>query len=311
DTYLFNKLVNLCEEMNVMPLNSSISDRHLVTLCQKAIAESHQAVIDPTEVTINESFLNRKSLEFSYLFHDHETKQAEFEAKVEAVIRRIMEDAKSPYDYILACYEYLTQTVAYDEAKTPEGESAWGALMNEKASSNGIAFAYKVLLDMVGIRCGIALGEIRGENGWLPHTWNVVELDGQFYHVDVTWGLDALSLDGEGLYDYFMCADEEIRDNHLSEDQTLPPCLSYQHNYFIEEHAYALNKLNLKSIIKNQILENTGTIYCKIKKDVPLLEEEALAYFEQMIDRLNLDITSYRYSYNKALRVLHIEYKPY
>ena len=44
----------------------------------------------------------------------------------------------------------------------------------------------------------------------MNHAWNLVQLDGQWYHVDVTWDDPAPDRYGQVLHDYFLVTDQEI-----------------------------------------------------------------------------------------------------
>lgn len=60
--------------------------------------------------------------------------------------------------------------------------NAYGALVNGRAESDGFALAYKALCNMLELDCLVVHG--RMDNA--PHSWNLVRLGGQYYHVDVS-----------------------------------------------------------------------------------------------------------------------------
>jgi transglutaminase/protease-like cytokinesis protein 3 len=41
-----------------------------------------------------------------------------------------------------------------------------------------------MMCDDVGLDCYIVIGEVIGGGG---HAWNLVKIDGQWYHLDTTW----------------------------------------------------------------------------------------------------------------------------
>ena len=63
-------------------------------------------------------------------------------------------------------------------------DSVSGALVEGKANSEGIAMAYELLCDRVGIECQV----VRGQHGNQDHCWNLVTIDDQSWHLDVTAG---------------------------------------------------------------------------------------------------------------------------
>lgn len=62
-----------------------------------------------------------------------------------------------------------------------EGHTAYGALVNRKSVCQGYAMAYMYLLNQVGIESYYC------SSATLNHGWNIVILNGERYHVDVTW----------------------------------------------------------------------------------------------------------------------------
>ena len=69
---------------------------------------------------------------------------------------------------------------------TESGESgannAYSALITGQADSEGVAFGYVELCRRLGLDCRI----VYGQHDWQEHCWNIVRLDGGYYHVDVT-----------------------------------------------------------------------------------------------------------------------------
>lgn len=85
-------------------------------------------------------------------------------------------------------------------------------------SVRGIAKSVKVLCDALGIWCMVAICGNNPEKGIkYRHTWNIVKIGGQFYHLDVTFDntLGKHSLAGQELrYDYFNLEDKKIFRDH-------------------------------------------------------------------------------------------------
>lgn len=93
----------------------------------------------------------------------------------------------------------LTQTNAYNSSVASGGtapETAWkcvsalsGAVGSDGPVCEGYARAFKVLCDRLGIPCVLTEGYSRSENSGKTelHMWNYVQVDGNWYAVDVTW----------------------------------------------------------------------------------------------------------------------------
>ncbi len=99
-----------------------------------------------------------------------------------------------------------------------ENHSAYGALCNRSAVCEGYAEAYQLLMDIAGIECIYVAGEANE-----PHAWNMLCIDGSYYHVDTTWD-DPLSTDAVQrlLHDYFLISDTQMSQTHTWERSSYP-----------------------------------------------------------------------------------------
>ena len=86
-------------------------------------------------------------------------------------------------------------------------DSAYSALSYGYAGSEGIALAYTELCRQLGIDCTVVYGQL----DWADHCWNVIKLDGDYYHVDVT-----------------ACIDGGIRDTHQILEADFPIFYKYR-----------------------------------------------------------------------------------
>ncbi len=81
------------------------------------------------------------------------------------------------YKAMLAC-EYLAENCAYAEESSRN--DAYAALVEKSANSEGMALAYVELCRRLSVPCQIVYGQYNREN----HCWNIVEIDGAYYHID-------------------------------------------------------------------------------------------------------------------------------
>ncbi len=154
---------------------------------------------------------------FSYYFSASEVptiKQAT-EAKIAEALSWIDEDEMSAFEVAQALHDYLVRTCVYDlTAETATGptvsHSAYGALTKGTAVCQGYALAYKLLLTRVGVPCVFVTSTS------MNHAWNMVQIDGGWYHVDSTWddpvysdGTDA-GFDVDVSHRYFLRADSTM-----------------------------------------------------------------------------------------------------
>lgn len=139
------------------------------------------------------------SVTFQYL--DEETySPAAFTQAVDFAIHGAILNGMSDLEAALALHDYLALHVAYDS--TYGKNTGFDALVNGSAVDQGYAQAYEVLLDAAGIDSVLVSGSGK--------TWNLVALDGKWYHVDVTADDPSPDASGRVIHDYFLLSDDGI-----------------------------------------------------------------------------------------------------
>ncbi len=122
----------------------------------------------------------------------------------------------SDYAKIKAIYDYVCRQVKYDKVhrKNPYyvmRSTAYAALIQENATCQGYAVALYRMLRQAGINVRIVTGSVTGRNAEKLHAWNVVELNGSYYHLDATWDAQQEN------YSYFLKGEAGLADHILNE----------------------------------------------------------------------------------------------
>lgn len=135
----------------------------------------------------------------------------------------------------LFIHDFIVQNVKYDKLKKEYSHEIIGALGNGVAVCEGIAKAVKALCDELNIWCVIALSEANPEKGIkYRHAWNVIRIDGKYYHLDVTFD-NTLSKEDTVRYDYVNLADVQIFRDHEPVIWKVPVCNDHDHFYYKEK----------------------------------------------------------------------------
>lgn len=147
-------------------------------------------------------------------------------------------------------HDYICKNTVYDLSTYEDfGDSAYSALVDGKAICEGYARALKMLLDACGIYSYLVIGNTENDEGETEgHMWNVVSVDGELYHVDVTWD-DSDGELGELMYLYFNLTDEDIRKDHFDIVPYDNNCVSLKFNYFAVNGLYFNSFNNFKGMI--------------------------------------------------------------
>ena len=147
-------------------------------------------------------------------------------------------------------HDYICKNTVYDlETYDNFGDSAYSVLIDGKAICEGYARALKMLLDACEIYNYLVVGNTENDEGKMEgHMWNVVSVDGELYHIDVTWD-DADGDLGEIIYLYFNLTDDDIRKDHFDIEPNDNSCSSLKFNYFAVNGLYFSSFNNFKGMI--------------------------------------------------------------
>lgn len=92
-----------------------------------------------------------------------------------------VESSMSPADKAMAVYIYLAENTLYKESA--DAHTGYDVLVNHKGVCDGLANAYALAMNTLGIPCGVV------SNYSKNHSWNIVKLNGIWYFVDLTNGV--------------------------------------------------------------------------------------------------------------------------
>jgi transglutaminase-like putative cysteine protease len=133
--------------------------------------------------------------------------------------------AKTPFERIQLLHDRIVLETVYDEAaasKTGANDPAFtavGLFDNGKAVCQGYAEALTVLLNRAGVPTVYASGTSKG----VAHAWVIVQLDGNWYHVDATYDDPVPDTVRQTNYRYFLMNDEQLAKDHVR-DFAEPVC---------------------------------------------------------------------------------------
>ena len=131
-------------------------------------------------------------------------------------------------------HDFICENVSYDKLKKPYSHEIIGPLGHGVGVCEGIAKSVKILCDALGIWCMIALCGNNPEKGIkYRHTWNIVRINGQYYHLDATF--DNTLGGTEIRYDYFNLGDKAIFRDHEPLIAPAPACPDHEHFYYKEK----------------------------------------------------------------------------
>ncbi len=162
---------------------------------------------------------NVTSLSFSYHMSRTRRRDAEafYEAEISDMVHEVMETGLAGVEAALYVHDMLISAYAYDESE--KIFDVYGFLTEKKGVCQAYSLCYMAVMRELGIPCYMVVSEE------MNHSWNLIELNGQWYHVDLTYDDPRPDRPGQVFHDHFLLSDEAMlldrgQGAHFSWDST-------------------------------------------------------------------------------------------
>lgn len=134
-------------------------------------------------------------------YNDHEIEY--IKNYIEDFINSNINNEMSNYDKIKLFHDYVINNTIYDKNSLQESYTAYNLITTGKSICGGYSDIMSIYLNTLGIQNY----KITSEN----HVWNLVNLDGTWYHLDLTWD-DPVASDGKQylLHNFFLIKTDEL-----------------------------------------------------------------------------------------------------
>ena len=115
------------------------------------------------------------------------------------------------HDYFGCEYEYDYENLKNDTLPDDSFRSG-GLFMKKIGVCQAYAYAYMYIMEKLGIECYVTSSDEMG------HAWNIINIDGSYYHVDVTWDDPVADRLGLVNHKYFLLSDTAIKGDETQGD---------------------------------------------------------------------------------------------
>lgn len=154
---------------------------------------------------------------FQPYYLEEKEEAMQMKEELEIAVQKAMEQVDASMGAVqkaLIVHDYLVQNCEYDQERFMAGNvpdishTAYGPLVNGIAVCDGYAKAYAYIMeDKLEIPCTVI------SSNSMSHAWNMIEIDGEWYHVDLTWDDPVWDCIGRVEHNYFLLSDQAISQN--------------------------------------------------------------------------------------------------
>lgn len=237
----------------ILPVESNTYGRILEMIRLEQLSFNHISMWKLGEYSTSDQGFE---VNFSYRLTADEISSMNMAAERAAkdIISRLTPDMDD-YEKLKFFHDYLVLNCETD-SEDEYADTIYGALVRKKALCEGYTKAFSYLCNLADIENVIVTGKT-----YVPHMWNMVKLNGNWYHVDVTWDKPDDELHEKYpdciLYQYFMVTDSVIKNNHTIVPYPAEPPKAYgtEENYFVREGADVTSDSELLTAAENAIID--------------------------------------------------------
>ena len=197
-------------------IDSITADHITVTLLEQYYRSPLNVVVLPSvEINSYPSSEGERIIEVLFSYDFARSVLISMTSRTNSAAQKMVEQVGGANDreLLLALCEKLFYSCSYaPDSISGLSDTAYGALVNSSATSEGYAMAFKALCDKLGIECIVVNGKFMGQE----HFWNIVTLSGVSSHVDVTQYAQQSTNS--------LKSDDEMRSDYWWDTSAVPSC---------------------------------------------------------------------------------------
>lgn len=248
---------------------------------------------------------NRVKIDFTMTYRMSRDEESWVVDEIKRLLQQITTPTMSEVEKVGAVHDYIVRAHDY-EMETDGSPFTVYTFMHEK---QGVCMAYALLfekmMEQLAIPCYYVVGHADGE-GDMGHAWNMVQLDGEWYHVDVTWNDIGKRTNHEIRYRYFLRSDDFMKGDHQWNLEHYPPCVSERYQKLSHLYDVAIfNGLLYFPHPKTAQLTTLDVSKLVFKKELDMCVQFCTMYKDELYFS-NLSDRGYLYTYNLQTKALSV-----
>ncbi len=248
-------------------------------------------VAQENDVTIGSEYVIRATTQISDAYKSGDAsklsdKDRETLDMAKKVLDGIITDGMSDYEKELAVYKWMCENISFDDGSlvvVPDEDDAvvdnpHGVLQNDKAVCVGYATTFRLFMQMLDIECMVV------HDSYLSHSWDLVKLDGEWYHTDIYSDADS-----KGNFSHFNLDDNAMMSMQDWNTDFFPAAEGYKYNYAYMNRVECRDIYSVPERVRAAIDEETGVVSLDVGTD---MSDDAVTVIELIMEQIQNAVAS-------------------
>ncbi|SKB68990.1 Transglutaminase-like superfamily protein [Lysinibacillus sp. AC-3] len=154
---------------------------------------------------------NGYEVEFDFTYITDAKKEKKVDAYVQDFAKKFITDDMDDFHRAKAVNDFVVQLATYTEKGDSQGQAVYELISKE----TGVCQAYTLLAYRLFLATGLDAKYVYGYSDNQLHAWNLVSVNGDWYHIDTTWNDITPSEPYAISYAYFLVNDEKLSEDHI------------------------------------------------------------------------------------------------
>ncbi|MBO4563514.1 MAG: transglutaminase domain-containing protein [Clostridia bacterium] len=251
--------------------------RRIMTAMQEQAQEPDEDETREDDVCIGEEYFIRSTTAISDAYKSGDAsalddRQKETLSMASAILGEVIEDGMTPFEKEKAVYEWLTLKLINDNGiltviptTGEDRDNPYGVLKYRSAVCVGYATTFRLFMQMMDIDCKVV------HDLSLCHSWDLVKLDGDWYHVDCYFDSDI------GSYRHFNMNDTLASYDHDWDRSFFPHASGNKYNMALINVSNVGNIYDIPQFVKDCLDEGKTCFSCTFDEGIAREDESTAA----------------------------------
>ncbi len=248
-------------------------------------------VAQENDVTIGSEYVIRATTQISDAYKSGDAsklsdKDRETLDMAKKVLDGIITDGMSDYEKELAVYKWMCENISFDDGSlvvVPDEDDAvvdnpHGVLQNDKAVCVGYATTFRLFMQMLDIECMVV------HDSYLSHSWDLVKLDGEWYHTDIYSDADS-----KGNFSHFNLDDNAMMSMQDWNTGFFPAAEGYKYNYAYMNRVECSDIYSVPERVRAAIDVKTSVVSLDMGTD---MSDDAVTVIELIMEQIQNAVAS-------------------